>query len=276
MKKENKAYIFDVDGVLFERNQEKTVFDGLLIEIKKRLENSCFIGFNTGRSFSFVSEKILLPLEKILNKELLKQIFINCEKGAIDISYNLKGDKEIKLHKNLTTPNEIKEKIKKLVELKKYSSWMFIDQSKEVILTIEELPNAIEKGSIFKNFQEAQSSIAEEIQKLIFENNLKNEIKIDLTRIAIDIENKKSGKAFATKQFIQYLKTKNFVPLKVFCFGDSPSDYEMHQELERNNVRSTFIFVGSPKTFIFEKRKNIIFPKKQLTAGVLEFLKKEN
>lgn len=276
MKKANKVYIFDVDGVLFERNQEKTVFNGLLTEIKKRLEDGHFIGFNTGRSFSFVSEKILLPLEKIINKELFKQIFISCEKGAIDISYNLKGDKKIKLYKNLTTPNEIKEKIKKLVKLEKYNSWMFVDQSKEVILTIEELPNAIEKGSIFKNFQEAQSSIAKEIQKLIFEKSLKNKIRVDLTRIAIDIESKKSGKAFAIKSFIRHLKIKNFIPIKVFCFGDSPSDYEMHQELKKNNIESNFIFVGSPNTFIFEKNKSIIFPKKQLTAGVLEFLKKED
>lgn len=276
MKKNKDVYIFDVDGVLFERNQEKTVFDELLIEIKKRLENGCFIGLNTGRSFSFVTEKILVPLEKILNKELLKQIFISCEKGAIDVSYDLNGDKKIKLHKNLTIPREIKEKIENLVKLKKYNPWMFVDQSKEIMLTIEELSNALKNRSIFKNFQEAQASIAKEIQQLIFDNDLSSKIRIDLTRIAIDVESKKSGKAFATRKFIQYLKTKNFIPLKAFCFGDSPSDYEIHQELERNNIESTFIFVGSPKTFIFEKNKNIIFPKKQLTAGVLEFLKKEN
>lgn len=276
MKKNKDAYIFDVDGVLFERNQEKIVFDELLIEIKKRLENGCFIGLNTGRSFTFVSEKILIPLEKILNKELLKQIFISCEKGAIDVSYNLNCDKKIKLHKNLTIPRKIKEKIENLVEMKKYNSWMFVDQSKKIMLTIEELPNALENKSIFKNFQEAQLSIAKEIKQLIFDNDLSNKIKIDSTRIAIDIESKKSGKAFATRKFIKYLKTKNFTPLKAFCFGDSPSDYEMHQELEKNNIESNFIFVGSPKTFIFEKNKNIIFPKKQLTAGVLDFLKKEN
>ncbi len=276
MKKEIKAYLFDVDGVLFERNQEKIILDQLLIEIKKRLEQGFFVGLNTGRSFEFVSEKILIPLEKILERKFLKQIFIACEKGAVDIFYNSAHKKEVYLHKDLIIPNKIKQKIASLVELKKFNPWMFIDKSKKIMMTIEELPNNGKNGLAFKNFQEAQLSISTEIKQLILDNKLNHEIRIDQTRIAIDIESKKSGKALATKKFLEYLKTKGIVPDKVFCFGDSSSDYKMQQELKKNKIDSTFIFVGSPKTLIIKKDKKIIFPKKQLTAGVLEFLKKEN
>lgn len=53
----------------------------------------------------------------------------------------------------------------------------------------------------------------------------------------------KSGKGFATDRILDFLKQKGIKPKQFIAFGDSPSDIGMAEELHKQNLSFTFIFV---------------------------------
>ena len=70
------------------------------------------------------------------------------------------------------------------------------------------------------------------------------DLKIDPTTIATDIENSHVGKALATERFLQFVKDKDVKPGRFIAIGDSKSDFEMADELQRRGKKVEMVYVG--------------------------------
>lgn len=93
-------------------------------------------------------------------------------------------------------------------------------------------------------------------QRATFVEGLKNLIaskpewaktyKVDVTTIAVDIENPHAGKALGANRALQVIREKGLrvSSASFVTFGDSVSDVEMAKELERRGLGGTFVYVG--------------------------------
>jgi hypothetical protein len=55
------------------------------------------------------------------------------------------------------------------------------------------------------------------------------------------------------------LTLRGIQPKKYICIGDSPSDYEMHEHLEKIGARSELVYVGSSEDLQDRDVEHVIF-----------------
>lgn len=263
------AWIFDVDGVLTDPEEKRITEPEIFSELIKRLEKGEPVGFNTGRSLDFVIAQVLDPLEaKLKDKNLLKNIFAIGEKGATWITFGVGGLKSINVDQNISVPKELQNRVREIVSKPPYSNTMFYDETKQTMISVE-----LKLEKRVKDFKQAQNKLTQELQDVLCKYHLENNFKIDATRIATDIESIHSGKALGTKKFIELLEEKKIEPNMYICFGDSVSDYEMLEELNRLGKKSQFIFVGKKEDLSDKNHERVVFTKKLVDKGTLQYLK---
>ncbi len=269
------AYIFDVDGVLTDTQAKRVEKQELFDELIKRLHSGFPIGINTGRSLDFIIKEVLEPLElRVKDKKLLQDLIAIGEKGAAWITYDVKGKRTEKIDENIIVPQIIQSEVKSLIVNTQYSGLMFYDDSKHTMVSIEELPESERRGT-HEDFKTAQLCLNSDLVKLISKHNFQNELKIDPTRIATDIENKHVGKALGARKFVEIFKDRGIKPKKYIGFGDSISDYEMYEELKRIGKNVQFVFVGGREHLPRNNVDGVIFTKQHVDRGTLEYLQGE-
>ena len=256
-----KAWLFDVDGVLT-MPEEKKANPEIIKKVSKILDSKDIIGLNTGRSLVFVKEEVLKPLEKEINdKNLLKNIFSVCEKGGVWAKYE-NGRLKESIDESLKPPNGLEAKTKKFIE-EKLSETTFFDDTKKTMISAE-----YKKGSPFDKFPDDQKKYVDKAKELIDNLNIDN-LNIEPTVIATDIQNKKAGKDLGIKRFLDLIKNLH-EPNEFETFGDSPGDFEMHLFLKRNGHKSKFIYVGKKE---LETKEDYIKTSQKYDKGTLEYLK---
>jgi hydroxymethylpyrimidine pyrophosphatase-like HAD family hydrolase len=262
------SWLFDVDGVLSNSVTKKVQELQIFNELVNRLEKGDVIGLNTGRSLDFIVSKILDPLENVLkDKNLLKSIFAIGEKGAVWVTYNKKGIRTEHLNSQISVPNKLQAEVRKVVSYPPFSDVMFYDESKKTMITIE--------MTINKNhgkFLKLQQQLVHDFENLLIKMNIINDFKIDVFRIATDIQSKNVGKAYATKKFTELLTANQIFPNKYICFGDDKADYQMYEELKRLGKKAKLVFVGEKEKLEGKNLQDVVFTKKHLDEGTLEYL----
>jgi hydroxymethylpyrimidine pyrophosphatase-like HAD family hydrolase len=236
----NKAFLFDIDGVLTDPVEKKVTDSELLSQIMALLEKDQTVGLNTGRSTEFMSKQIVTPLlEKIQDKRILKSFIAIGEKGGTWIDFDENGQMIHGKDNTIAIPKDILDEGQKLVE-EKYSDSMFFDATKETMLSIE-----MHDGFDLGRFQKRQHELNEDLLQLLQNKGATNKYKIDPTTIATDIESIIVGKAYGADRFLTFVEQLEKSPEEYITFGDSASDFPMADEIDRRGKNVTMVYVGN-------------------------------
>lgn len=268
MKIAKAAWVFDLDGVITDPQEKKITQPKILEYIVQKLEAGEPVILNTGRSLVWIVDRVINPLlEKIKDRKILKYFFASGEIGATWITFSEEGAMEYHKDDLISVPKSLQEKVRKLIETK-YSDSMFYDESKETMITTEMKDGyPVEK---YKKFQDSQNK---ELRDLVHQENLSQEIIVDSTTIATNVENKYVGKGFAMERILNWLRNKFINPRKIVCFGDSKSDFEMAEKASEQGFQTEFIYVGGDNAFEnAESEIPITIPKNKFEKATLEYL----
>lgn len=264
--------LFDVDGVLTDLNSRKIV-PVLLSHLVTSLESGKILGINSGRSIIWLKEEIINPLfEAISDKSFFQNLIIVGEKGSVWGSFDNDGNMYKEILKEIFPSKELLDQIKELIE-NKYGDYMFIDKTKETMISIE-MNDGCDLGKFAKNQKEL------EIDLIKIVNNypeLKNKIRIDSSAIATDIELKTCGKDLGAKRFLQILKDKHLqIKGSIIAFGDSISDLKMADQLFKDGYQIKLIYVGHKEALGDIKKDYPIEFYPGFTKGTIEYLSKNS
>ena len=267
-----RAWLFDVDGVLADPSTKRIERPAILAELAARLRRGEPVGANTGRSLAFVEERLLAPLEATIHDPALRRLlFVAAEKGAASLVYGPDGERRRHLDADLTLPaiNELRADVAALIA-ERYADVMFVDRSKQSMISIEMVDNlAVDV------FRRHQLDLLPELDALIRRRGLAGRVRIDASRIAVDLEHPTSGKALGARGFVAFLAQRGIVPHRFVAFGDSPSDLAMAEELDRLGVPVEFVFVGGREQLQLDAPPPfpVIFTAALCDDGTLEYLR---
>lgn len=270
------AFIFDVDGVLTDPN--KKILDREVMEsIARRLKNGLPVILNTGRSISWLQEKILARLyfaHNLTNVSDLQNLFMIGEKGGTWMGFDEKGLMPALPSQDgsISVPKDLQEAVQKIVK-DRFSETMAYDQTKLTMISIETNDWLTEEDRISK-FLPARKQLVIVLENLIAEHGLSGELKVDPTTIATDIENKHVGKDFAVQRAVAWLKQRKILPKKYITFGDSQSDFAMARQLHDDGFHVEHVHVGKDTSIPQDAQYPITVTDNKFNHGTAEYLKK--
>jgi len=238
------AYIFDVDGVISDPGEKRPTIQGVLDAIANKLSKNEPVALNTGRSLSWVLERVVAPLLlKTKDKTSLQNLFAVGEKGGTWLTFDKNGEMEQHKDDSISIPSELQNRVKQLVH-DEFSDTTFYDDSKQTMVSTEMI-DGLSNEDREQKYRPAQEKIVQKFEELLKERKIQGSFKVDPTTIATDIENKHVGKDFAIKRILTWLKSRNVMPEKFIAFGDSKSDIPMAEELHKQGLSVKFVFVGN-------------------------------
>jgi hydroxymethylpyrimidine pyrophosphatase-like HAD family hydrolase len=256
------CFIFDVDGVLVDHWSPPQTTTKILKLIATKFKHSPLI-FITGRDPAWLTQNIIKPIIQIAPTK--PKLLAICEHGGVKIGPppNFKPQPQ----PGLTINPSLKNQFKTLVS--QHSNTMFVDTSKLTMLTAETRSDIKPQ-----QFKQAQLQLKNQLAPILKQLSQAKKLKIVLCRQALDIIHRKLGKAFATKQALNWIKQNKYQPTKFYVLGDSQTDLEIGQVLKTNKLSFEFIFVGNKQNITKQPDFPLTFTKKPYTSGTLNFLKK--
>jgi hydroxymethylpyrimidine pyrophosphatase-like HAD family hydrolase len=235
-----KGRTYDVDGVLTDPREKTVVHEEIFDEIIAQLERGEPVCFNTGRSDAWVMDRVVSGmLERIQDKNILRDLIIVGEKGGTWTTFNREGEPVHSAVETISVPTDLKERVRTLIS-EKYSDVMFFDESKETMISVEMVD-----GYNLTAFTERQREFVTDIQALLKETKADSIYRVDPTTIATDIESPNVGKALGSDRFIEFLKIRGIKVESFEAFGDSGSDAAMADELARRGQQVELVYVGN-------------------------------
>jgi hydroxymethylpyrimidine pyrophosphatase-like HAD family hydrolase len=234
MPKNKNAWVFDIDGVLTDL-ETREVSQELLLVISKINTLKEPVAFVTGRSFTWVKERILGQLAKYSNIDL-SLIFCSCEKGGVRVFFE-DSQTRIEINEKLVVPKKIQESLKILLE-EEFSKVMFYDPKLTMATTEarEDVANV--------EFRKQQKILDRKLQNIVNKYNLSKSLKLDSASIATDIESVNVSKKIGAADFLQWLTGKSTNPDHFYTFGDREADIEVPVFLYLQGHRVTCVFTG--------------------------------
>ncbi len=119
---------------------------------------------------------------------------------------------------------------------------MFYDHSKLTMATVE-----MKTGLDIALFEQQQHAMVNDLNALINTHQLADQLKVDPTAIATDIENNHSGKDLGAQRMLEIMfqnQSQSCPKYSYQCFGDSKSDIDMATHLHKQGLQVKFIYVG--------------------------------
>ena len=273
MQKESLAktpetvWIFDVDGVITNPAEKKVTELGLIEAIAGKLDQGEIVTLNTGRSVSWMTDRVIKPLEEaVKDKSNLINFLAVGEKGGT-WAYFKNGEIVTEKDEKISIPQSLKDEIRKIVD-NEFAGKMFYDESKLTMLSTEMID-----GRPVPEYAKEQLTLVEKMKEIIERPEYKSlDLRVDPTTIATDIQNSHVGKHFGARRIAGWLKEKGIKPTRVITLGDSQSDTEMAEELQ-GEYNVEFVFVGIRSKLNTSKLKQRpIFTQNQYGEGTLEYL----
>ncbi len=266
----NTMWIFDVDGVLTNPEEKRIIYPELTNELIKRLKKNEPIALNTGRSFSFIEQEILHPLqEKLSPKEdqLLSLVFPVGEYGGVWMTYE-HNEFQKHINSSLCVPVEIEKQTKNFVE-EMCNDIVFFDTDKRTMISLE-----LQKRKTIDAFRSITPFIIKNLQNILHQAHFEHDWIIQPSRISIDLQHWSVGKHYAITKILELIKERNITPKQFVSFGDSLSDVAMHEALLEKDKPSHFVFVGEKELLREKTLKNYEFTSPMLCdKGTLTYLK---
>lgn len=250
-KKLSNLFIFDIDGVLTDPISKKV--NQKLLSLISDLADTMPIIFNTGRSAAWVINNIL-PYIKTSTSHA--SFYVACEMGAVSLTLDSEGKTKIDTNQDALSqqvPDQLRNTIIDMVS-QNYNNSMFVDTSKKVIMTVEMQDNyPIEKFDIDRD------EIKNSIEIILKHYHPSIHVRPSSSTIAIDIKPTHLNKANGAKMIHQWLIKHNYdlSETDVQCFGDSESDIEMCDYFSKQNIMTSFVYVGEDKLTVIKSYKII-------------------
>lgn len=256
------CWIFDIDGVITDLATKKPN-EEVLSRIVKLLEKD-IVCFNTGRSFAWVQENLVSRLKNITSPTHLLSVFFAFEQGGGWARFE-NGNIKPEYDNKLLITKESSEAVKNIIG---QTSSMFFDETKQTMISIE-----MKTGADIKDFAREREKIMPQLEQLV--DRINPQLKIIPGAIAIDIMNQFEGKNLGVLRLLEFFERENITPEKGICFGDSPADLEMADELFLAKIPVEFVFVGER-----DIEPDNLYPIQKTVSkydlGTLEFLKNSN
>jgi 8-oxo-dGTP pyrophosphatase MutT (NUDIX family) len=287
MKKEktttiDEAYIFDVDGVLTTPDTRE-IDREIMLNIIERLNKGEPVILNTGRSLSWVESRLIARLyhsPNLKDVNFLQNLLVIGEKGGTWLEIDEKGIFHEFADDSVSVNEDLQRSVRAIVE-ERFPKTMFYDKTKKTMISVEmnEVDDTRLEGKLtLDEFKKEQQILVQELERLI-KTGVYEDLKIDVSTIATDIQNKKAGKDYAIKKALAWLSSKKIAAKKFVTVGDSLSDAAMATELSNNGQNVEFVFVGNEKDRETIKAQNhpftVHFPQGQFNKGTAEFLRSE-
>ncbi len=260
------AYIFDVDGVLSDPVQKQVTEPELLNQLVRILEQEDPLALNTGRATSWVKERVIAPLEKLVSqKSLFDNFMVVGEKGNTLLTFESGEWKDTILTSQINV--SLEKNIREIAE-NEFAGSMFFDPDKSTMVSIE-----MRDGFNNDEYTKEQKKLHQKLNELLDTPEYKDlNMRIDPSQISLDIQPQDAGKHLGAVRIEKWFEDKSQKPDRVIMFGDSPSDIEMAEELQ-DRFTCEFVFVNDPHMI---QGKNltckVTFTKARFTAGTLEYL----
>lgn len=264
----SRLFVFDIDGVLTNPITKK-VDDQALFAQLNQLAKTMPILLNTGRSAQWVVDKIIPHLNL---EHSHANFFVACEMGAVSLSLDGRGQPNIIINPEVSSqkiPPQLYDSITDMVA-QNYDSSMFVDTTKQVIMTVEMQDNyPLEKYEIDK--EELKNSI--EIILKHYHPSL--HIRPSSSTIAIDIKPIQLTKGYGAKVIHAWLDQQkiDLTNTEIICFGDSLSDIEMADYFAESKIKTKFVYVGT-ENLDLTKSYPLIKTDHSHSSGTHEYLTK--
>lgn len=255
-------FVFDLDGVITDPS-DSSVDPAVMSRIHALLEEGHVIAVNSGRSYVWVKEHFVDALEH-LGATAFDRLYVVCEKGGESIIWN--GGEFVPQPSRFALDVASRDECRRIFEegAAEFGS-MFWDGTKQTMATIEKRPEAE-----LSQFKREQAVLAERL-RAAFPGN---DIRIDATTIATDVESAEAGKHAGAELIHAWVQEHHPAEgARFISFGDSLSDYEMARYFDQAGSASTFVFVGKKDT-VFDEAAGVelVRTRGEYAGGTREYL----
>ena len=263
------VWIFDVDGVITNPVEKKITEKGLIEAISGKLDKGDVVTLNTGRSISWMIDRVIRSIEKtVANKDSLDRFLAVGEKGGAWL-FLQNGQWKIHVDEKISLPKHLQDEVKELINTE-FKDCMFYDDSKLTMISTEMID-----GHSMSEYAQKQQVLTDRMKLILLKPEYyKLNLKIDPTTIATDIQNSHVGKHFGARRITDWLIEKGIRPIKIIAIGDSQTDIEMAEELQAE-FDLEFVFVGDGSKLKSDSlNKTPTFTNSHFGEGTLEYLLK--
>ena len=236
----NHIYSIDLDGVITDPQKKKVIHPELFDEIIARLRRKEPVALNTGRSTKWALENVAKAIqERVEDPADLKYLMVIGEKGNTWATFNELGEVHHGKAGKVTIDDDLQIQIKGLTA--KYRGIMGNHDPKTTMASVE-----MNDGMDIAEYTRLREPFIKELKELVESHPEGKGLSVDATTIAVDVENPHAGKALGAARFLRALDEMNIAynGARFTALGDSPSDFDMAEELARHGLRGEFIFVG--------------------------------
>jgi len=260
------AYLLDVDGVVSDPFKKRVTEPKFFSAFAAALLRGDVVALNTGRSISWLLERIIEPLRgRVLHDGALAHFSAFGEKGAAWVWFDHRGTMHRGKDDDLSLAGAVRDQVRGLVKAR-YADWMFFDETKETMISVE-----IRDGCDPQVFSSMQHRLEEDLSALFRTAIQAGDLRIDGTTIATDVQHGSAGKALGARRFIDLLTGQRLRPSRFVAFGDSDSDLDMADELHRQGRRVEFVYV-SPTVLAHEFHRPYAIKHEESGRGALRHL----
>ncbi len=259
----DSLYVFDLDGVI--TNPENSQVNEMVVsKMCDLLAAGVYLAINTGRSYDWVDKHLMVRLSRHLDNNLFAHLLIVCEKGGESVVW--KNGRPSVLPSRFSLNQKVYTVTRQLfLQNKRLFPTMFWDEGKRTMASIEKLPLAD-----LNEFHTQQDILI----KLLADNLLEYDFRVDATTIATDIESTFAGKYSGAEIIWEWSRSlTDEVFNRFISIGDSLSDFDTARCFADKGAVSTFVYVGELEDKLPKLNSvRLVITDDLYDAGTLEFL----
>ena len=236
-----KAFIFDIDGVITDTKTKK-IKELQILDILSHILTESLLILNTGRSLTWIRERVLDPLlAKVNGKNLSNSLFVVGEFGGASLGFDSSGNINVFKDKSIFYDSVLAGEVSEII-LNESSESMIFDETKETMITTE-----MRDGYFIEKYKKAQKKLKSKLKEILKDKKLEDKLDVQSDTIAVNILDKKVGKDYAVKKILDWIKERGLRIDEFTAFGDSISDLDMGKELVKRRYDIKFIYVGTDR-----------------------------
>ena len=232
--------IFDIDGPVTDpqsrRIEQFEILDLTLDFITER----GYVAYNTGRASAVSYQRVISPLlaralARGIDSEIVsRRTAIFAEKGGVASFWDDEhGQWNHRIDPAAKVPADLRNEVVDLLRGdREFQTYIFHDSDKETMVSVEmrhETPGPRPVPVAVSVFKPVAERFAAKVLQLARDQGY-DDIEVDCTTIAVDIQRRGAGKDLGTRLAFGWLDKLGKRVERVHCFGDSKSDVAMAVE----------------------------------------------
>ncbi len=232
--------VFDIDGPVTAPESRKIEYPEILDLTLDFLTGRGYVAYNTGRASAVAHQRVISPLLARARARGLdpaavsRRISVFAEKGAVTSFWeDGRGRWSHRVDPATVVPAGLREDVVGLLRGDpEFAAHIFFDRDKETMVSVEmrrETAGPAPTPVTVSVFRSLAERFAAEVRRLAAERGY-DDIEVDRTTIAVDIQRAGVGKDRGTRLAFDWLRQMGERAGRVHCFGDSRSDVAMAEE----------------------------------------------